>query len=177
MPSNPALMGLASCRIPHWLKSFPRSTWAQTAALIFVSVFLDPDINKRCETTMMCMFTPHISFILPTPEGWPGQVDLRSLVDTKMVQTWLKPVMVTHPSTNRSRRKSTTSIDTMRYIPLYAKPPPLPSLKNCKGPFTPSSSTSVYTRVHGRRARLCRYGTHAKSLRVLTKRISVRRRA
>ena len=53
------------------------------------------------------------SLCLPM-QGWPVWVDLGGWLYTKMVY---HPLMVTHPRTNRARRRPTTSIEIMSYHP------------------------------------------------------------
>jgi len=60
--------------------------------------------------------------ILPTLEGWPGWVSLGGWLNTERVRTRFELVNVTHPSTNRARRRITTLIETNAHR--YTKPPP-----------------------------------------------------
>jgi len=52
------------------------------------------------------------------PEGWPGWVGLGGWLNTERVRTRFELINVTHPSTNRARRRITTLIET-NALPLH----------------------------------------------------------
>jgi len=78
------------------------------------------DTGLRCKTTdmgcAMCLFTPQAfaaySFCRPM-EGWLRLSRRGSLVLHRGPRWFTHPRMVTHPGTNRARRRLTTLIETM----------------------------------------------------------------
>jgi len=73
--------------------------------------------GSEFQASWLCLFTPQLLLVLitPTPEGWPGWVNLDGWFFGVMVWMWkcdLNTQRFAHPSSNRAQRRLTMLIKT-----------------------------------------------------------------